>query len=36
MSKLGEWVLSIDTDLTLFSVENTDQYIPPFGEYFDN
>ena len=33
MNKLGKRVLYHDTDSIIFSVKNTDKYIPPLGEY---
>ncbi len=33
MNKLGSRVLYHDTDSIIFSVKNTDEYIPPLGEY---
>ena len=33
MNKLGDRVLYRDTDSIIFSVQKTDKYIPPLGEY---
>ena len=36
MNKLGKRVLYHDTDSIIFSVKNTDKYIPPLGEHLGN